>query len=181
MNTEQVILVNEKDEELGAMDKMQAHRQGILHRAFSIFIFDKTGRMLIQQRSAQKYHGALLWSNACCSHPFLGESIESAGQRRLLEELGITVPLKSVFSFLYKTEVENDLIENEFDHVLTGIYEGELKINPTEVASFCYISMSQLKESIQDYPYKFTYWFRLALPKIEEWWVNQYGDLSKSD
>ncbi len=176
---QQVILVNEKDEDIGTSEKMKAHREGVLHRAFSIFLFDTTGRMLIQQRSSQKYHGALLWSNACCSHPVPGEQTQSAAQRRLTEELGIIVPLHLVFSFIYKAEVENELIEHEYDHVFTGTYEGELRVNPQEVASYCYLTMDQLKERIHEHPRKFTSWFIIAFPRIEEWWQQQYGDITK--
>src|SRR5437763_15474807 len=115
MKEQQVILVSAQDKELGVMEKIEAHRKGLLHRAFSVFIFDKDGRMLLQQRAAEKYHGGLLWTNACCSHPSPGETIEAAAARRVNEELGFTTPLKKIFAFTYKADVENNLIEHEYD------------------------------------------------------------------
>ena len=117
MKEQEVVLVNENDEVVGAMPKMEAHQKGLLHRAFSVFIFDSKGRMLLQQRAAEKYHGAHLWTNACCSHPYPGERTEDAAKRRLKEELGFGVKLHEIFSFTYYAKVENDLIEHEFDHV----------------------------------------------------------------
>ena len=126
MSATKVILVNEKDQPIGLMDKMEAHQKGILHRAFSVFLFDKKGRMLLQQRAKEKYHGALLWTNACCSHPFENEKIEDAAQRRMREELGVTTPLEKIFCFTYHAAVENELIEHEYDHVFAGEYEGNI-------------------------------------------------------
>ena len=134
MEKQQVVLVNEKDEPIGIMEKMEAHQKGLLHRAFSIFIFDSKGRMLLQQRAAQKYHGAHLWTNACCSHPFPDEELKEAAQRRLQEELGFTTDLHEIFSFIYKARVENNLIEHEFDHVFAGEYDSKIQPNPTEVS-----------------------------------------------
>src|SRR3954470_13284590 len=121
---EQVILVNEKDQAIGTMEKMEAHRKGVLHRAFSVFIFDRHGKMLLQQRAFHKYHSGGLWTNACCSHPLPGEDIESAAHRRLYEEMGFQTPLKKIFDFTYKADFRNGLTEYEFDHVFTGYYEG---------------------------------------------------------
>jgi isopentenyl-diphosphate delta-isomerase len=130
MKNRELILVNEKDEEIGFMEKMEVHRRGLLHRAFSVFIFDKNGNMLLQQRAACKYHGAHLWTNACCSHPFPGESVEAGAARRLKEELGFQTGIEKIFDFVYRSEVENNLVEHEFDHVFSGVYEGEMKLNP---------------------------------------------------
>lgn len=174
MNEQQVVLVNEQDENIGIIGKTEAHQKGLLHRAFSIFIFDSKGKMLLQQRSAEKYHGAYLWTNACCSHPFPDESIEAAAQRRLKEELGFTTELHEIFSFIYHAEVENNLIEHEFDHVLAGEYESEIHPNPHEVADYTFESMKKIKENIASSPEKFTSWFKIAFPKIEEWWGERW-------
>src|SRR5215213_11970920 len=170
MSTQEVILVTEIDEPIGTMEKMQAHKDGLLHRAFSIFIFDTQGRMLLQQRAMDKYHGAQLWSNACCSHPYPGERTEEAALRRLKEEMGFTTPLQKLFEFVYHAEVENNLIEHEYDHVFTGIYEGIIKTNKKEVADYCYEDMEEIKWALREQPGKFTSWFKIAFPLIEKWW-----------
>jgi isopentenyl-diphosphate Delta-isomerase len=170
----EVILVNEQDEAIGTMPKLEAHQKGVLHRAFSVFIFDSRGRMLLQQRAATKYHGAHLWTNACCSHPYPGELTAAAAQRRLQEELGFVIPLQTIFSFTYKAEVENGLIEHEFDHVFTGEFEKEIQFNTAEVAAVRYAEMEAIKADLQKAPHLFTTWFRLAFPTIETWWQQQY-------
>lgn len=167
---QQVILVNERDEEIGLMEKLQAHQRGALHRAFSVFVFDTSGRLLLQQRAANKYHGALLWSNTCCSHPYPGEAIEAAADRRLQEEMGFSAHLKRAFSFTYKALVENGLMENEFDHVFIGEYNGPVKINIEEAAAYGYETIPAIKEAIQKNPSNFTTWFRIVFPRIEAWW-----------
>jgi isopentenyl-diphosphate delta-isomerase len=174
MNEEQVILVNENDESVGVMDKMEVHKKGLLHRAFSVFIFDSRGQILLQQRSDIKYHGAGLWTNACCSHPRTGESTMEAAQRRLYEELGFKTELEEIFSFTYRAEVENQLIEHEFDHVFAGEYNGDIRPNPDEVAGYCFTAMGQIRNELATKPEKFTSWFRIAFPRIEEWWVMRY-------
>lgn len=174
MKGDEVVLVNENDEFVGTMAKMEAHQKGLLHRAFSVFIFDSRGRMLLQQRSSQKYHGANLWTNACCSHPFPDEKIDDAAERRLKEELGFVTPLQKIFSFTYHAPVENNLIEHEFDHVFTGEYENAIRPNHHEVADYTYETMEQIKKDIQSYPEKFTSWFKIAFPEIEEWWRRKY-------
>jgi isopentenyl-diphosphate delta-isomerase len=178
MKLQEVILVDENDRPLGTMEKMEAHRKGLLHRAFSIFIFDKRGRMLIQQRAAGKYHGALLWTNACCSHPVPGETTEAAAHRRLMEELGFDTSLKQIFSFKYEARVENDLIEHEFDHVFAGEYDGALDPNAEEVAEYTFETMDQLGWALANQPVRFTSWFRIAFPKIQTWWQGQYGSVT---
>src|SRR5215468_430433 len=114
---EQVILVNELDEEIGTMEKLSAHEQGVLHRAISVFIFNEKGEMLLQQRASRKYHSGGLWTNACCSHPHPGEATHAAALRRLKEEMGFETSLKKAFDFVYKTSFDNGLTEHEFDHV----------------------------------------------------------------
>jgi isopentenyl-diphosphate delta-isomerase len=176
MTKDQVILVNEQDQPLGLMDKLEAHQKGILHRAFSVFLFDKKGRMLLQQRSAEKYHGALLWTNACCSHPHENENIEKAAVRRMQEELGVIATLKKIFCFTYHAAVENELIEHEYDHVFAGEYEGPIFPNPQEVAAYKYREMDQIRSELQTSPQGFTSWFRIAFPRIELWWKEVYGE-----
>lgn len=170
MMEQNVILVNERDEEIGAADKLEAHQLGLLHRAFSVFIFDEDGRMLLQQRAAQKYHGGLLWTNACCSHPLPGEAVADAAQRRLTEELGFTTEIKKLFHFTYKAAVENGLTEHEYDHVFVGVYNGEIKPAREEVADYCYRHMEEINKALTEHPAKFTSWFRIAFPKVEAWW-----------
>src|SRR5215203_2107441 len=175
MKNDQVVLVNENDEQIGVMEKMEAHQKGLLHRAFSVFIFDSKGRMLLQQRAGEKYHGAYLWTNACCSHPFPNDDVKEAAQRRLQEELGFTTELHETFSFIYKAQVENNLVEHEFDHVFAGQYENTILPNPHEVAAFYYDSMNQIQREMEIDPGKFTTWFKIAFPEIEKWWKQRYG------
>jgi isopentenyl-diphosphate Delta-isomerase len=175
MKLQEVILVNQKDEAVGTMEKMEVHQKGLLHRAFSVFIFDRKGRMLLQQRAAEKYHGACLWTNACCSHPVPGEPVEEAAGRRLKEELGFGTSLHKIFSFTYHAHVENNLIEHEYDHVFAGEYEGEINPDKNEVSDFHYVEMSRIREEMQVEPQKFTSWFKIAFPKIEEWWEKRYS------
>ena len=169
MKKEEVILVNEKDEEVGRMEKFEAHRKALLHRAFSVFIFNKKGEMLLQKRANSKYHSGGLWSNACCSHPNPGEEIMEAALRRLKEELGFQVPLKKIFEFTYKAEFENGLTEHEFDHVYASEYNGLISPNHKEISDYCYKDIIEIKESLKSHPQKYTVWFHLTFPKIEEW------------
>ena len=179
MSINDVILVTEQDEAIGVMEKMEAHRRGVLHRAFSVFLFDQEGRMLLQQRSAHKYHGALLWSNTCCSHPYPGEAVETAAERRLQEELGFTAPLEKIFTFTYKAAVENGLTEHEFDHVFAGVYTGPVQPNPAEVADYAYQPMELIQEQVNNNPDSFTSWFRIAFPLVEKWWQQRAGERVK--
>jgi isopentenyl-diphosphate delta-isomerase len=166
---EEVILVDEQDKEIGVMEKMEAHVKGRLHRAFSIFIFNNKNEMLLQQRATGKYHSGGLWTNACCSHPKPGESIEDAAARRLKEELGFETPLDKIFDFTYKASFDNGLTEHEFDHVFTGIYNGEMNINKNEAENVCFRSMEEIESDLQTHPHKFTAWFSLAFPRIKNW------------
>ncbi|MDP4845544.1 MAG: isopentenyl-diphosphate Delta-isomerase, partial [Salibacteraceae bacterium] len=145
---EKVILVNENDQAIGTMEKMEAHEKALLHRAFSVFIFNSKNEMLIHQRAFSKYHSGGLWTNACCSHPRENETAEQAAHRRLEEEMGFDCDINHQFSFVYKAELDQGLTEHEFDHVFTGIYESEIKPNPEEVAAFKYISISDLKKDL---------------------------------
>ena len=171
---EEVILVNEQDEQTGSMEKMQAHREGKLHRAFSVFIFNNKGEMLLQQRALNKYHSGGLWTNACCSHPRPNELTEAAAIRRLKEELGFDTDIKEIFSFTYHAAVENGLTEYEYDHVFAGIYEGAIEANKNEVAAFRYEEMEDVKLAMQEQPQTFTVWFKIVFPKIEKWWQGQF-------
>lgn len=165
----EVILVDKNDVAIGSMEKMEAHEKALLHRAFSIFIFNSEGEMLLQQRSDIKYHSAGLWTNACCSHPSPGEDTATAATRRLKEELGFTTPLKAAFTFTYRTNFENGLTENEFDHVFTGVYDGRIVADADEVKNFLYMPMDEIERSIESEPGKFTAWFVIAFPEIKKW------------
>ncbi len=163
----EVILVNEADEPTGTMEKMEVHQKGLLHRAFSVFIFNSKGEMLLQQRATDKYHNGELWTNACCSHPAPGESVNAAANRRLKEEMGFTTSLKKAFEFTYKASFDNGLIEYEFDHVFVGQYDGYIQVNKSEVKDYCFKTIDELEASLQSHPQKFTAWFKIAFPKIE--------------
>ncbi len=178
--SEKVILVNEKDEVIGSMEKMQAHQEGLLHRAFSIFILDGQGRMLLQQRALTKYHSAGLWTNACCSHPRPGEETLSAANRRLKEELGFQTELKHVFTFTYETNFENGLTEHELDHVFFGEYNGELSPDPMEVMDSRLETPENIRKELIKDPNSFTSWFRIAFPKVEEW-INHHQNQFSHD
>lgn len=175
MNEQDIILVNDTDEAVGTMEKMEAHRKGELHRAFSIFIFNSNGEMLLQQRSLHKYHSGGLWTNACCSHPHPGEDLEAATRRRLQYEMGIETGITKLFDFIYAADLENGLKEYEFDHVFAGEYDGEINPNPEEVMNYCYRSMDEIRDELVKLPKKFTVWFHVAFPKVELWWVEKYA------
>ena len=148
------------------MEKMEAHEKGLLHRAFSVFIFNDKGEMLLQQRALNKYHSAGLWTNTCCSHPRPGEKTLEAAKRRLNEEMGMEIHLDFKTSFIYNTNFENGLTENEFDHVFVGYCNENPKINSEEVNSFCWKSIKQVKEAIKAEPENYTIWFKIALERV---------------
>jgi isopentenyl-diphosphate Delta-isomerase len=166
---QKVILVNEKDEQTGTMDKMEAHRLGCLHRAFSVFVFNSRAEMLLQQRSNLKYHSGGLWTNACCSHPRPGEETSIAAQRRLKEELGFSVPVQKAFDFLYQFTFDNGLTENEFDHVFIGTYDGLINPDPAEVRDFCFKNMDDVASTLSKDPKSYTVWFGIAFPMLQKW------------
>jgi isopentenyl-diphosphate Delta-isomerase len=176
MELTNVILVDVNDTQTGIMEKMEAHEKGLLHRAFSVFIFNSKGQMLLQQRSLNKYHSGGLWTNACCSHPLPGEGTGAAALRRLKEELGFETSIEKVFDFVYKADFENGLTEHEFDHVFAGEYEGKMNINKDEAMDFCYKDLQGIRQNLQTHPAKYTAWFHLAFPKIESWWNKRYKD-----
>jgi len=166
---EEVILVDETDTPLGKMEKMEAHRKALLHRAFSVFIFNSKGEMLLQRRAPGKYHSPGLWTNACCSHPRPGEETHSAALRRLKEELGITTTLKKLFDFTYRSAYDNGLTEFEFDHVFAGVYDDrDIRPDPAEVSDFCCRSSGDIQVDLQRSPAKYTTWFHLAFPLVSE-------------
>jgi len=160
---EHVVLVSEQDEVLGVMEKMQAHQEGILHRAFSVFLFNEAGEMLLQKRAAGKYHSPNQWTNAVCSHPRIDESYLEGANRRMSEELGIDAELREKFHFIYKADVGQDLWEHELDHVFTGSFSGDVKLNIDEVAEIRYISMEDLDNEMNEHPENFTEWFKIIL------------------
>ena len=153
---EQVILVNEQDEELGLMPKMEAHEKAVLHRAFSVFVLNDKDELMLQQRAAHKYHSPMLWTNTCCSHQRKGEQNIQAGKRRLQEEMGFECELKELFSFVYKAPFDNGLTEHELDHVMIGRYNGDPVINPEEVESFKWMSLIDVKSDIAVNPQDYT-------------------------
>lgn len=160
---EKVILVDNDDNEIGTMEKMEAHRKGALHRAFSVLVFNSKGEMLIQKRAKTKYHSGGLWSNACCSHPRPGEDTAVAAKRRMKEELGIDVQPEFLYKFKYKVQLEGDLTEHELDHVYECIYDGEPISNPDEIDDHQFLSLEELTHNIQDTPQRYSYWFNLIL------------------
>jgi isopentenyl-diphosphate delta-isomerase len=160
-----VVLVDSQDNELGKMEKLEAHEKGLLHRAFSIFLFNSKGEMLIQQRALSKYHSPGLWTNACCSHPAPNESIIQAGNRRLKEELGLSTELVDAFNFEYRETFENNLTEHELDHVLVGYSEENPILNQEEAKDYRWITWANLLEEIDLNPEKFTIWFKIILTK----------------
>ncbi|NNU33868.1 isopentenyl-diphosphate Delta-isomerase [Mucilaginibacter sp. S1162] len=162
------MIVNASGGAIGTMDKMAAHRSGTLHRAFSVFIFNSKGQLLLQQRALDKYHSGGLWTNTCCSHPRLGESTSDAAHRRLQEEMGINCELTELFQFSYRHEFENGLIENEYDHVFMGISDELPLPNPDEVGDFRYIDTDLLLFELLEQPNKYTPWFKICLEQVLE-------------
>jgi isopentenyl-diphosphate delta-isomerase len=166
LKEERVILVNELNEQIGTMPKMEAHEKAVLHRAFSVFVMNKNGETMLQQRAAHKYHSPILWTNTCCSHQRVGESNIVAGKRRLQEEMGFVTELKELFSFIYKAPFDNGLTEHELDHVMIGYYEGIPIINPDEVANWKWMKPEAVKLDIQLNPDDYTAWFKIIFDKF---------------
>lgn len=171
MKEENVILVNEDDQPIGLMPKMEAHEKAVLHRAFSVFVVNDSGEIMLQQRAADKYHSPLLWTNTCCSHQRDGESNIEAGKRRLEEEMGFVVELKELFSFIYKAPFDNGLTEHELDHVMIGYYNEEPQINPEEVASWKWMLPSEIREDISANPDAYTAWFKIIFERFYNYLV----------
>lgn len=166
MSPDTVIAVNEKDEVVGYVKKLDAHRKGILHRAVSVAIFNSKGEWLLQQRAAGKYHSGMLWSNSSCTHPMKGESDLEAAQRRLSEEMGITTSLTKLLSFQYRALLDNELIENELDHVFIGYTDDLPVIDPHEVFAFRYVSSHDLNIELTNHPDRFTEWFKIMFGRV---------------
>jgi len=166
MKEEEVILVDTNDRPLGTMPKMEAHQKAVLHRAFSVFILNSKGQMLLQQRAWEKYHSPGLWTNTCCSHQRMGESSLEAGHRRLQEEMGMTTELEELFSFIYKAPFDNGLTEHELDHVLLGYSDREPQINPQEVAAYRWNSLNSVAADIEEQPEHYTEWFKIIFTRF---------------
>jgi len=166
MVEEQVILVDENDQQIGLMAKMEAHEKALLHRAFSVFVQNDRGEIMLQQRAADKYHSPLLWANTCCSHQRDGEANLDAGKRRLEEEMGFVTDLEEAFSFIYKAPFDNGLTEHELDHVLLGHFNGEPNINKEEVESYKWMTPEAIKKDISLQPEIYTAWFKIIFEKF---------------
>ena len=166
--TKQVILVDENDVPNGTMEKMEAHKKGELHRAFSVFIFNSKKELLLQRRAFHKYHSGGLWTNTCCSHPQPEENIKEAARKRLAEEMGIDCALQDVFHFIYKAKVNNELTEHELDHVLIGYSDENPQINKEEVAEWKFVPVIEILEGLKSHPEQYTAWFKIIFEKVLE-------------
>ncbi len=167
---EEVILVDDDDNPVGLETKLRAHEDGgKLHRAFSIFIFDRTGKMLLQRRARKKYHFGGLWTNACCSHPKRGEELPEAVRARLQQEFGFSTEMREIFSFVYRaSDAQSGLTEHEFDHVFYGEFDGEPRPNPDEIEDWKWVDPAKLAADLQSNPHDYTPWFRIAVPRVIE-------------
>ncbi|KFF05171.1 isopentenyl-diphosphate Delta-isomerase [Flavobacterium reichenbachii] len=166
MTEENVILVNQKDEQIGLMPKLEAHEKAVLHRAFSVFILNNKNEIMLQQRAHQKYHSPLLWTNTCCSHQREGETNIEAGSRRLFEEMGFQTDLKELFHFIYKAPFDNGLTEHELDHVMIGYYNDNPEINIEEVEDWKWMKIEDIKTDIQEQPQIYTVWFKIIFDEF---------------
>ena len=166
MKEENVILVNQNDEQIGLMPKLEAHEKAILHRAFSVFVLNSKNEIMLQQRASQKYHSPLLWTNTCCSHQREGESNIGAGSRRLFEEMGFNTELKELFHFIYKAPVDNGLTEHELDHVMIGYCNEDPKINPEEVEDWKWMKIEDVKIDMGNQPQLYTVWFKIIFDEF---------------
>ncbi|WP_223552030.1 isopentenyl-diphosphate Delta-isomerase [Aestuariivivens sp. NBU2969] len=166
MKEDNVILVNEKNEQIGLMPKMEAHEKALLHRAFSVFIFNDNNELMLQQRALSKYHSPGLWTNTCCSHQRDGETNIEAGKRRLQEEMGFVVDLEESISFIYKAPFDNGLTEFEYDHILLGKYNKNPKINKEEVADWKWMPLEAVRKDIKKHPKIYTEWFKVIFDKF---------------
>ena len=163
---ENVIVLDDKNVEIGIEDKLIAHYRGIRHRAFSIFVLDSSGRTLIQKRASSKYHSADLWSNTCCSHPSPGEQIEHAAHRKLQQEMGFDCELAELFNFSYAADLGHGLFENEHDHVFVGRFDGSPSPNPEEVQEWNWVALDKLRDDVKSDPGRFTYWLAHCMDEL---------------
>lgn len=177
---EMLILVDNEDNSIGSAGKLSIHQQGLLHRAFSIFIFDSEGKLLLQRRALSKYHSAGLWTNSCCGHPRWGETTQAAACRRLQEEMGFVTRLKKVSSFTYHAEVPGNLIEYEFDYIFAGLFDGEPEINFDEADDWQWIDITQLIDKVKKHPENFTAWFNLIMKNVSTYELAEWGKLASS-
>ncbi|MCL6462046.1 isopentenyl-diphosphate delta-isomerase [Flavobacterium micromati] len=166
MTEENVILVNENDEQIGLMPKLEAHEKAVLHRAFSVFVLNSKNEIMLQQRAQLKYHSPLLWTNTCCSHQREGETNIQAGSRRLFEEMGFKTDLKELFHFIYKAPFDNGLTEHELDHVMIGYYNDQPTINPEEVESWKWMKIEDVKNDMEQQPDLYTVWFKIIFDEF---------------
>jgi isopentenyl-diphosphate delta-isomerase len=164
----EVVLVDTEDNPKGTMEKMEAHRKGVLHRAFSVFVFNDKGQLMLQQRALHKYHSPGLWSNTCCSHPYPGEAAEMAAHRRLVEEMGFDCDLHHAFSFVYRAELDQGMTEHELDHVFIGHANAEPMINPEEVNGWKWVDVDHLVKDIEARPEDYTVWFRIIFKEFRK-------------
>lgn len=164
---EYILTVDEQDRETGYMEKMEVHKKGVLHRAFSVLIFNNEGEVLLQKRAKMKYHSPGLWTNSCCSHQREGETLTEAVKRRIKEELGIMCHIQEIFKFKYLVEFDNGLIEHELDHVFIGLYNGNVFPDEDEVEEIRWVSLDKLNKEMKEHPEEFTYWFKILMKQPE--------------
>ena len=169
MTEEKVILVNQFDEQIGLMNKLEAHEKAVLHRAFSVFVLNNKNEIMLQQRAKQKYHSPLLWTNTCCSHQRDGETNLQAGSRRLFEEMGFVTELKELFHFIYKAPFDNGLTEHELDHVMIGYFNDEPQINFEEVENWKWMTIEDVKNDMKKYPDDYTIWFKIIFEEFNHY------------
>jgi isopentenyl-diphosphate delta-isomerase len=173
MVIEKVVLVDKNNRKIGVEEKIKAHKEGKLHRAFSIFVFNSKRELMLQQRAKIKYHSGGLWTNTVCSHPKPNENYQQAVHRRLKEEMGFNCKLKKLFCFIYCVRFQNGLIENEYDCIFIGNFNGKPKPNPKEVMDYKWVSIKKLKEDIIKNPNRYTAWLKIALKKIKSSQINK--------
>lgn len=174
MSENYIISVDEDDREIGRIEKMEAHMDGRLHRAFSVFVFNSKGQLILQKRSDSKYHSGGLWTNTCCSHPAYGENLTDAVTRRLKEEMGLTCKTEKIFHFIYRAELDRGLVEHELDHVFFGMTDDTPVPNPSEASLWKYADMDELKNDISEFPERYTVWLQICFEKVYMEWKSRF-------